>query len=222
MVERSSDMDERLEALQDDVDLLKNEVKQTLVDLREMVMKERTLLPNIVQAAPQRPPADGSARDDLSAMPVALQGLPTAPVSGLRRQIAPLRDLQSQAHSSGALDAVMLGNIIWWLGTVKRRGLSLQQLTPFLEAYEMSGHLTPSMAKLMLRTMADLDDLEETPRGHVFSPQDYTECLLQLHDIICTPGYVVDRLVTQEPVRLPESGPQPSPAEGEEQQDSAA
>ena len=116
----------------------------------------------------------------------------------------------------------MLGNIIWWLGTVKRRGLSMQHLTPFLEAYEMSGHLTPSMAKLLLRSMADLDDLEEPPANHAFSPHDYTECLLQLHDIICTPGYVIDRLIPLPGVERLESTPSAALPQEEEEEDSVA
>ena len=51
MVERTStDLQDQLEALQDEVNLLKNEVKQTLVDLREFIMKDRTLLPPHVVA----------------------------------------------------------------------------------------------------------------------------------------------------------------------------
>ena len=107
MVERSTDLDERLEALQDDVDLLKNEVKQTLVDLREFIMKDRTLLPQVIQApagTPQRPPGpDGGGVEPVPAglFPPGFPAIP--PVSGMRRPGLPLRDLQSEAHASGAL-----------------------------------------------------------------------------------------------------------------------
>ena len=217
MIERSTDLDEKLEALQDEVNLLKSEVKQTLVDLREFIMKDRTIFPQgpaLQGTAPPRPPATDRGQEELALVSPPLQGFPMPPLTAVGRRMGPpLRDLQSESHSSGALDAVMLGNIIWWLGTVKRRGLSLQQLTPFLEAYEMSGHLTPSMAKLILRSMADLDDLEELPLNHGFSPHDYTDCLLQLHDIICTPGYVVDRLIPTPEVELPENDTQPASSE---------
>ena len=39
----SIDVVERFEALQDEVDLLKSEIKQTLVDMREYMMKDRTV-----------------------------------------------------------------------------------------------------------------------------------------------------------------------------------
>ncbi len=93
----------------------------------------------------------------------------------------------------------MMGNIIWWLGTAKRSGLTLQLLTPILETYEMSGTITHSISKLILRSMADLDALHENMPGNEFSPQDYADGLLQLHDIICTPGYVVDRTIAHIP-----------------------
>ena len=205
MVERSStELQDQLEVLQDEVSLLKNEIKQTLVDLREFIMKDRTLLPpHVVQEAPAAPRAPLTGREG-EEMPPGVPGSPPIPGfppmppipggPGARRPGMPLRDLQSEAHSAGALDAVMMGNIIWWLGTAKRRGLSLQQVTPFLEAYEMSGHLTPAMAKLILQSIAELDDREDVPSDYTFSHHDYADALLQLHDIICTPGYVVDQL----------------------------
>lgn len=76
--------------------------------------------------------------------------------------------------------------------------------------------------------MADLDDLEEVPPDHSFSPQDYAECLLQLHDIVCTPGYQVDRLVLAPTIELPQVNGEDAKAEWqeesgkEERQDSAA
>ena len=79
----------------------------------------------------------------------------------------------------------MLGNVISWLGTVKGRGLALHQITPYLEVYEKTGYLTPVMVRVILRSMADLDQLFETPSEREFSPQKYSQCLRELHDIIC-------------------------------------
>ena len=106
----------------------------------------------------------------------------------------------------------MMGNIIWWLGTAKRSGLTLQLLTPILETYEMSGTITHSISKLILRSMADLDALYENMPGDEFSPQDYADGLLQLHDIICTPGYVVERMISNVPDRdRDKTAPRPVP-----------
>ena len=76
--------------------------------------------------------------------------------------------------------------IITWLGSVKSMGMSLQQITPFLEAYETSGHLQPLLSKLMLRAMADLDQRTIDAPGQEFSPEDYSICVGQLHEIICS------------------------------------
>ncbi len=98
-------------------------------------------------------------------------------------------DFQGDNSARHGLDATRMGHIIWWLGTVKSRGLSLKQIKPFLQAYEMSGHLTPAMAKLTYRSMEDLEEVEEPGLDRVFSSLEYSDCLLQLHDIICTPGF---------------------------------
>ena len=111
----------------------------------------------------------------------------------------PLSDYRNGPHPSESRDTVMMGNLIWWLGTAKRRGLTLQLLTPILETYEMSGIITHSISKLLLRSMADLDALDDNVSGNEFSPQDYADGLRQLHDIICTPGYVVDRTIAHIP-----------------------
>jgi len=235
-MEQPIDLEERFEALQDELNLLKNEIKQTLVDLREYIMKDRTITAQGIFQDPQRtlrPQPEARSGDEQAltlGVPYA-QGFPgyAMPPSGAPRMSGamtpagpPMRDFQAEAHSSGALDAVMLGNLIWWLGTVKRRGLALQQISPFLEAYEMSGHLTPSMAKLILRSMAELDTLEPPPPDQIFSPHDYADALLQLHDIICTPGYQVDRLVPLPPLLRPNGQSLGDHGNGDEGQDPEA
>ena len=85
MVERATDLEERLEALQDDVSLLKNEVKQTLVDLREFIMKDRTIFPQILQGPQQAVPPMAQATDrareeqPLAAPPFPGYAVPTVP-----------------------------------------------------------------------------------------------------------------------------------------------
>jgi len=113
----------------------------------------------------------------------------------------------------------MMGYIIRWLGTVKRSGLSFRQLSPFLDAYEAAGYLKPATAKLILRSMADLDDLEETPSNQAFSAQDYVDCLGQLHDIICTPEYTMDRLAQIPRAQQPELTPKLIPSQSIDRRD---
>ncbi len=180
------DIAERFEALQDELDLLKVEIKQTLVDLREFMMKERTLFPQASSGV--RPPSTPSAQQDEYALDgqQATTAGPSA-ADGLGRVGIQTNEFRSRTPNTEALDTHMLGNVISWLGTVKDRGLALHQITPYLEAYEKTGYLTPVMVRVVLRSMADLDQLFETPSEREFSPKEYSQCLRELHDIICKP-----------------------------------
>jgi len=172
----SIDVVERFEALQDEVDLLKNEIKQTLVDLREHLMKDRTVFSE-PEAGPQaRMPSPLQPRVVYTKEPFAEaeRNQPMLPVG----HFAP-------GAQADRMDPVILGNVINWLGTVKEMGVSLQQVTPFLEAYEASGYLPPIMLKVLLRALADLDQMTDSPPEDEFSPRQYADCIGQLHDIIC-------------------------------------
>ncbi|NQW22959.1 MAG: hypothetical protein HQ475_05885 [SAR202 cluster bacterium] len=208
----SIDISERFEALQDEVDLLKNEIKQTLVDLREHMMKGRTVFSQ-PEAEPQRrmpptlPPRVVYTKEPPTPEAIAqVKGMP------LVRHYA-----MGSSHSDG-MDPVMLGNIICWLGTVKKMGLSLQQVTPFLEAYEASGYLSPIMLKVLLRSLADLDQKTETPPEDEFSPEHYADCIGQLHDIICAAN-IMEELSLPNP-ELQEGYPEDYPTETYPQKDS--
>ena len=196
----STEVVERLEALQDEVDLLKNEIKQTLVDLREHMMKGRTVFSELGMEPQRRPPLPPPPRV------VYTKGLSTDEVDGDRPK-SPLGHFTPGPRSDG-MDPVMLGNIISWLGTVKQMGMSLQQVTPFLEAYEASGYLPPIMLKVLLRSLADLDQMTDSPPEEEFSPQLYAECLGQLHDIICA-AMIVEELPLPDPA-LTEAQPETS------------
>ena len=224
MVEQS--LEERLETLEsqrEEFDLLKIEIKQTLVDLKEMIMKDGADFLARMQE-PQSATLQSESNGGLS--PVSHEQPMEPPPLALSPSVSPLADENKEAsdlpaplsnyrngpHPIQSLDPAIMGNIIWWLGTAKRRGLTLQLVTPILEAYEMSGSITHSLSKLILRSMADLDSLEGNMSGNEFSPQDYADGLLQLHDIICTPGYVVERMISNVPDRdRDKTAPRPVP-----------
>ena len=171
----STDVAAKFEALQNEVDLVKNEIKQTLVDLREFLMKNRTIFPQNHAPIPPAAPRNPAVEIDHDPVP--------APVT--TGGFTPLQGHQISAHSGTGLDTVMLGKFIEWLGSVKRLGVSLHQITPYVEAYETSGYLQPLMVKVILRSMADLDQLLPTPTDQEFSTEDYAKCVGQLHEIIC-------------------------------------
>jgi len=128
----SIDVAERYEALQDEVDLLKNEIKQTLVDLRGFMMEDRTIFPRV---------AEKSQAPVLPRIPTVVP-LPEAPLpngsptrfsanSGYAADYPEVNNGRGWLHGvTDPLDVIMLGEIITWLGSVKRRGLSLHRLPP--------------------------------------------------------------------------------------------
>ncbi len=116
------------------------------------------------------------------------------------------------------MDAVKMGHIIGWLGTVASRGMSPRQLKPFLQTYEQSGHLTPAMAALTYKSLEELEGVQGGQGfAQGFSPTEYSQCLLELHEIICNPGYSPADAApalrvrrTSSPMPEPVSAPEPS------------
>lgn len=232
---------DRLEGIEDELQLLKSEVKQTLIDLREFLMKGSAMSITstfIGPAASSSGPAAPSANGQVSAAkhqespsvqepPAETKGLVTetpevqdptpSPVSAAERQDAgeaeksgpvvpqpgpmtpqmpfpqafpaPLiQSVRADGQGKYSIDAIKMGHIIKWLGTVARKGLTSSHLKPFLEAYEQSGHLTSEMAVLTYRSLEHLE--YAIGRSHqTFSTVEYSDCLLELHEIICNPGY---------------------------------
>ena len=239
MLDQSGAIIERFEALEDELNVLKNEIKQNLVDLREFIMKDRTIFPDGVlvppramhveerhtedigdsreQSAPSQRvdlifPESGStqpAETSQQATPSQQVNLVMPKAGNAQTAAAQLVNQPVAPQSTYSVDATMMSNIIWWLGTVKQRGLTLQQVSPFLDAYETAGYLSPAMSKLIIRSMAELGAPNQAVHNDSFAPQEFADCLLQLNNIVCTPGYIVDRGLALNPSELsfPHNGP---------------
>ena len=196
-------VEDKFQALKDDVDLLKAEIRSTLVDLRESMTKDHTIKPQAQVTAQETGASNGSSANGSNSTP--------SPVLAKKSSPAPTKDQSPGGDDSEynpqvreSMDTVKMGNIIWWLGMVKGRGLTEQQIRPFLEAYEESGHLKPAMAKLTYRSLTHLEAVDESIPEQTFTAEQYSDCLLQLHNIICTPGYVIAE-ATNVPVKKPKA-----------------
>ena len=88
-----------------------------------------------------------------------------------------------------SLDANLLTSLLRWVGSVKRR-LGKNHLAGFLEMYKLTGHLPPSVEKLVLM-IAALDALPDESSDQIFTLDDVMDSLLQLHAIIYGPGHAV-------------------------------
>ena len=191
-------VEERFEAVQDEVSLLKAEIQQTLIDLREFMMKGHAIASPSVFDSPQAQPSNGLNPEEEGQARLSPQVSPAGPPAAqpdpgpdpaLRYSATAPPNAPGDPQGRYAMDAVKMGHIIGWLGTVTSRGLSPKHLKPFLQSYEQSGHLTSTMAQLTYKSLEDLDGAQGGHPNQSFSPSEYAECLLELHEIICNPRY---------------------------------
>ena len=196
MVSSDGRLEDRLEALELEFNLLKTEIRQTLVDVKEFVMKGRSVSaepipevnnrPSEISADPQNITEDSNFNVLNYEAGPNLGTLEESPGSA-----AVAQDKNALAPSN-INDSTMMKNIIWWLGTARRRGITLGQLSPFIEAYEMSGYMSPLISKLIYKTMAQLADEESTPTTN-HMPQDFSDGLMQLNEIITSPNFDIQQ-----------------------------
>ena len=216
MVSSQDEISDKLEWLEDEFNLLKTEVRQTLVDLKEFIMKGRTIFPVVPEILNNPPPVEASHQEPQESdapvkvdpsVPEPGEASPDLPTSeGLTGADFPLaakfdpmrlpninRATGPEADPTRPPDSVMMSNIIWWLGTAKRRGMTLHQIAPFIDAYEMSGYMSPTVAKLIYRAMADIDVTGENTITSSTMPQDFSEGLMQLNDIVTSPNHAIKK-----------------------------
>ena len=231
MVSSQDEISDKLERLEDEFNLLKTEVRQTLVDLKEVIMKGRTIFPVVPEIFNNPPPVEASQQEPQESdapvkvdpsVPEPGEASPDLPTSeGLTGADFPLaakfdpmrlpninRATGPEADPTRPPDSVMMSNIIWWLGTAKRRGMTLHQIAPFIDAYEMSGYMSPTVAKLIYRTMAEMDATTDPTLTSPPMPQDFSEGMMQLNEIVTSPGHVISRgEAHREPLNAPSSYP---------------
>ena len=234
-------VEEQLETIQDDVNLLKIEIKQTLVDLREFILNSpigslpRDLprdLPIDNEANPSRGPTPD---DQVGSGPANSHGkrseggrdpgrtfspgqdavhTPTesgGPTGGEYREDAPVRGLSAdgdpspgelvngqanlideitleEAQKNGGIDVEMLVKLLSWLDSIKGKGLSPQQVGPFLQAYEAKGSISSAMNALILQSVRAIGQTANNGGNSECSSEEYLAYLQELHGIVCGPG----------------------------------
>ena len=201
MVGSNGRQDDRLESLELEFNLLKTEIRQTLIDVKEFVMKGRSVNPPqrpeptspVVETPKPQAVVDESPADLISEVNIDWEPSERPAVSNWDSTPS-VKD--TALAPTNINDSTMMKNIIWWLGTARRRGITLGQLSPFIEAYEMSGYMSPLVSKLIYKTMAHLADEEASPSSQQM-PQDFSDGLMQLNEIITTPGFdIQDKSLT--------------------------
>ena len=206
MVSADGSLGDRLEALELEFNLLKTEIRQTLIDVKEFVMKGKSVnsaqspviddrpasINNDVQSINEEPSVGlSSIAQDVDTGPDPIT-ISESPASLAWTPLPPDMEKDNALAPANINDSTMMKNIIWWLGTARRRGITLNQLSPFIEAYEMSGYMSPLISKLIYKTMAQLAD-EESSTAAQRMPQDFSDGLMQLNEIITTPNYDIQQ-----------------------------
>ena len=206
-------VEEKLKALEDELKLIKGEVRQTLVDVREFLRNLETPPPRR-EDLPEIEDVDSPGDDGHSPTNLSVEGNGKIP----QRHMSPIKEEVSQA-ASGATgtskpepgkepegkqpepqerrqpeDATLevgqptaqvnlLANLIRWV-SVARREIGHERLATFLDVYGISGHLCPEVREVILQ-LAEVtaEELAEGDDAHVWS-----RLLLELHGILSGGG----------------------------------
>jgi len=234
-------VEEQLETIQDDVNLLKIEIKQTLVDLREFILNSP--IGSLPRDLPRDLPKDNEA--NLSFRPTPDDQVGSAPANSLGnvsesgrdpgqtlsqdqdsvpipmgsggpmgreyREESPVRSLSAggdpspgglgrgqsnlidekildEARKNGGIDVAMLVKLLPWLDSIKGKGISPEQVGPFLQAYEAKGLISSAMNTLILQSVTAIGQTANSGGDIVCSSEEYLGYLQELHGIVCGPS----------------------------------
>ncbi|SVA76754.1 uncharacterized protein METZ01_LOCUS129608 [marine metagenome] len=185
MTTANSQLLERIQALEDEVNLLKTEIRQVLIDMRDTWLKRS----DVLSVGPVNMPVPVTSPADVSPQPVR-------PITDMSEgQARPAQIPQPVARYSSletgldmSIDSSNKGivnDLLEWMGDAKEKGLTAARLFPILEAYETSGMMSPLMAKFILKSMSMLDEIQTGEDVPAMSPSSYSESISDLHKLVC-------------------------------------
>jgi len=170
MTTSNSQLEQRVQALEDEVNILKTEIRQILIDMRDTWLRKSDVLATsreIVQAAaPTLASTPQSASSAVNGAPRTYFGSE----AGL--------DLSTNQNNKGTLN-----DLLAWMGEAKEKGLTAARLFPILEAYENSAMISPLMSKFILKNMSMLDEMYSN--NDPMSPAVYSQVVSELHKLVC-------------------------------------
>ena len=187
MTTANSQLLERIQALEDEVNLLKTEIRQVLIDMRDTWLK-RT---DVLSVGPVNMPVPVSSPTNASSQPVPVQPISDLSEIQARATQIPQPGATYSSPETGldmSIDSSNKGivnDLLQWMGDAKEKGLTAARLFPILEAYETSGMMSPLMAKFILKSMSMLDEIQTGEDVPVMSPSSYSESISDLHKLVC-------------------------------------
>ena len=185
MTTANSQLLERIQALEDEVNLLKTEIRQVLIDMRDTWLKRS----DVLSVGPVNMPVPVISSTDVSPQPTQ----PIADVSGpqarptqIPQPIATYSSMETGLDMSiDSSNKGIVNDLLQWMGDAKEKGLTAARLFPILEAYETSGMMSPLMAKFILKSMSMLDEIQTGEDVPAMSPSSYSESISDLHKLVC-------------------------------------
>ena len=202
MTSDSSKLQQRIPVLDDELNLIKSEIHQTLVDMRDAMSKGQDILSVKIEApAPKaQPQAAQQQEDNLSDVdePTETDSIDEEELEedGVESLAIDSLDHYSEEDSIATLskpspaaidfktNKALMDDILSWIGTAKEKGFTAARLFPVMEAYETSGLMNPLMTKFLLKSMSMLDEIQDKKQPATLSPSDYAQCLSELHHLI--------------------------------------
>ena len=187
MTTANSQLLERIQALEDEVNLLKTEIRQVLIDMRDTWLKRS----DVLSVGPVNMPVPVSSPANVSSQPVPVQAIndlsetqarPTQTPQPVATYSSPETGLDMSIDSS---NKGIVNDLLQWMGDAKEKGLTAARLFPILEAYETSGMMSPLMAKFILKSMSMLDEIQTGEEVPTMSPSSYSESISDLHKLVC-------------------------------------
>lgn len=183
MASSNARLQERLDALEDEVELLKTEIKQTLIDMREAMLQRSDVLSIPRNGENTQESAVVDALPEV-ARPVEVREQPVAsPVVASASNVnVTYMGLDLSADQANKF---IVNDVLEWMGTAKEKGVTAARLFPILEAYENSGMVSPLMSRFIMKNMSMLDEIGIGEGDRSISPADFSSTLSDLHKLVC-------------------------------------
>jgi len=145
------DLKEQVGSIREDLELLKAEIKQTLIDLREVVMKNRTISMDhtfsVGTGIPQIEDMPGEYRE----APYLTQGCEAGFTAGHYAEVE---------DSGDRFTLKEMGDVFQWILEVKEAGLPPTKLAEFLDAYAL---LSERLTRFVVKIIQEMKD--DDPEG---------------------------------------------------------
>ena len=152
------DMELQIGSIREDLDLLKSEIKKTLIDLREVVLKEKTVS-MVNRSLEDITPTQHASPKQHNQMSSSVVDGPEVPVSEINYICA---ELENSGDGSTLKE---MGDVFQWILETRQAGLSPGILTDFLDGYANSKGTSESTRALIGFLVNIIREMQDDDKG---------------------------------------------------------